>query len=205
MEKLKRFIFTTLLGGLVVVLPVAIIAFVFHWMFGIVAGLISPVTGLFGPTSRPQEILLNIMVIAGMLLICFIIGFLVRTRMGGFIYRFLEKTILARVPGYSLVKETVLQFAGSKRSPFSSVALADIYGNGTLVTAFVTDEHDDGRYTVFVPTGPNPTSGNIFHLDGARVHRVDVPVEDAMRSIISCGSSSRKVLAAKGAPGKSGR
>jgi uncharacterized membrane protein len=63
-----------------------------------------------------------------------------------------------------------------------------------LVSAFITDTHTDGTYTVFVPTGPNPTSGNIFHLKGEYVHPVDVPVEDAMRSIISCGAGSSRLI-----------
>jgi len=62
------------------------------------------------------------------------------------------------------------------------------------MTAFITDTHEDGSYTLFVPTGPNPTSGLIFHLAGKYVHPVDVPVQDAMRSIISCGAGSSKLI-----------
>jgi uncharacterized membrane protein len=60
----------------------------------------------------------------------------------------------------------------------------------------VTDEHEDGSFTVFVPTGPNPTSGQIFHLNQKYVHPLDVGVEDAMRSIISCGAGSTDLLSA---------
>ena len=62
------------------------------------------------------------------------------------------------------------------------------------VTVFVTDTHADGSYTVFMPTGPNPTSGNIYHLQAENVYPVDVPVEDAMRSIISCGAGSSALV-----------
>ena len=60
---------------------------------------------------------------------------------------------------------------------------------------FITDTHGDGSYTLFVPTGPNPTSGLIFHLEGRFVHPVNVPVQDAMRSIISCGAGSARLFA----------
>jgi uncharacterized membrane protein len=63
-----------------------------------------------------------------------------------------------------------------------------------LATCFITDTHEDGSYTVFMPTGPNPTSGLIYHLEGQYVHLVDIPVQDAMRTIISCGAGSEKLI-----------
>ena len=45
-----------------------------------------------------------------------------------------------------------------------------------------------------MPTGPNPTSGLIFHLRGEYVHPVDIPVQDAMRSIISCGAGTSRLM-----------
>ena len=120
---------------------------------------------------------------------------LVRTRLGGFLFRTIENRILKLMPGYSMIKETVLQvFANRDESPFSSVALAQVYGNDTLATVFITDKHADGSFTVFMPTGPNPTSGLIFHLRGVYVHPVDIPVQDAMRSIISGGAGTHRLI-----------
>ena len=194
MKRIKAFFNTSLLGGMVVILPVAILVFVFKWLFNLVTDIVQPLTNLVMAKSQIQEILADILVITVILIACFIIGVFVRTRLGAFIYKTLETRILKVAPGYSLIKETVLQFLGSKKSPFSSVALVQVFGNETLVSAFVTDTHADGSYTVFVPTGPNPTSGNIYHLQGKYVHPVDVPVEDAMRSIISCGAGSDKLI-----------
>ncbi len=194
MKRIKAFFKTSLIGGMVVILPVAILLFVFKWIFNLVTDIIQPLTNLVMMKSQTQEILADILVIAVILTACFIVGVFVRTRLGTFIYKILENRILKIAPGYSLVKETVIQFLGNKKSPFSSVALVQIFGNETLVSAFVTDTHADGSYSVFVPTGPNPTSGNIYHLKGKYVHPVDIPVEDAMRSIISCGAGSTKLI-----------
>ena len=196
MKRIKDFFKTSLLGGMVVILPVAILFFVFNWIFNLVRNMIQPLTNLVMTKSQIQEILAAILVIAVILTLCFVIGVFVRTSLGKWIYHTLENRILKVAPGYSLIKETVMQFLGSKKSPFSSVALAQIFGNETLVSAFVTDTHSDGSYTVFVPTGPNPTSGNIYHLEGRFVHPVDVPVEDTMRSILSCGAGSTKLIKA---------
>lgn len=194
MKKLKEFIQTSLLGGFTIILPVAILIAVFGWLFNFVSNLISPLTNVLVNQSGFPKVLADIIVIALILAVCFFVGIFVRTRFGKFLHTTVEERILKVAPGYNLIKETVLQILGSKKSPFSTVALAQIFANDTLVTSFVTDEHPDGSFTVFVPTGPNPTSGNIYHLSARYVHPIDVSVEDAMRSIISCGAGSSELL-----------
>jgi uncharacterized membrane protein len=146
--------------------------------------------------SDIREIVADTLVIIIILTMCFIIGVIIRTTLGKFLFSSIESRLLKAAPGYTLIKETVLQVLGNKKAPYSSVALVQVFGNSTLMTAFVTDEHPDGSCSVFVPTGPNPTSGNIYHLEGKYVHPVNVPVEEAMRSIISCGAGSSRLIEA---------
>ena len=195
MDKLKSFFKTSLLGGVVVILPVAILVSVMLWLFNLVSGVIEPLTRILIKDSQVNVLAAEFGVFSLIMAACFFVGVLVRTRLGGFLYRVIESRILKLAPGYSMVKETVTQVFGSKsESPFSSVALAQIFCNETLVTCFITDRHESGMVTLFVPTGPNPTSGLIYHLDEKYVHPVDIPVQDAMRSIISCGAGTARLL-----------
>lgn len=194
MDKLKGFLKTSLLGGIVVILPVAILVSVSVWVFNLITGWIAPITRLLIKDSQLNVFFAETLVILLVLASCFFVGVLVRTRLGGFLYSLIEGHILKLAPGYSMIKETVLQIFGNRESPFSSVAVARIFCNDTRVTCFITDRHADGSYTLFVPTGPNPTSGLIYHLGAEYVQPVNVPVQDAMRSIISCGAGSAKLL-----------
>jgi uncharacterized membrane protein len=179
----------------VVILPVAILVSVTVWVFNLISGWISPLTRLLTKDLQVNEFIAESFAIIVILIACFSVGVLVRTRLGDLLYRLLETRILKLAPGYSMIKETVLHLFGNhKESPFSSVALAQIFCNSTMATCFITDTHDDGSFTVFVPTGPNPTSGLIYHLEGKYVHPVDIPVQDAMRSVISCGAGSGSLL-----------
>ena len=199
MEKLKGFLKSTVMGGVLVILPLAVLVFIANWLFMFVSEAISPLTGALLTRWSLRPVVADIIVVLLLVILCAAVGFIVRTRVGKWIYQSVENRILRKAPGYSIIKETVVQFVGNKKSPFSSVALVQIYGNDTMVSAFVTDTHDDGSCTVFVPTGPNPTSGNIYHVKGEYVHPVDVPVEDAMRSIISCGAGSSSLIRQLGA------
>lgn len=198
LKRIKAFFKTTLLGGVIVILPTIILVFAFKWLFRMVSNGIKPLTDLvvnnIDLPDQYNELIATLIVLVVIVLGCFLVGLFVRTRLGQIIYTGIESSVLSRAPGYKMIKETVNQFLGKNESPFSSVALVRIFENDTKVTAFITDRHDDGSITVFVPTGPNPTSGFIYHLASKYVHPVDVSVEDAMRSVISCGAGSEKLI-----------
>jgi uncharacterized membrane protein len=196
MKGLKGFLKATFIGGVIVILPLVILYFVVDWLFGAVVNAIEPITDLLTDTYGLHVILANLLVVAVFIGLCFLIGSIVRTALGAGIYRIFERRLLRRIPGYYLIKETVVAFLGTENPPFSSVALVQVFGSDTLMSAFITDTHADGSYTVFVPTGPNPMSGNIYHLQEKYVHIVDVPVDHAVRTIISCGANSTRLIEA---------
>lgn len=198
LSRTKNFVRTTVIGGVIVILPTIILVFAFRWLFGMVSDGIRPLTDLvvnyITLPDKYDEAIAKAIVISVIIIGCFMVGLFVRTRLGQWIYNGFEGSVLSKAPGYKMVKETVNQFLGKKESPFSSVALVRIFENDTKVTAFITDRHDNGTVTVFVPTGPNPTSGFIYHLKEEFVHPVNISVEDAMRSVISCGAGSEKLI-----------
>jgi len=194
MKKLKNFFKTTILGGFIVVLPVMLTFIFLRWLFNFITGLIQPLTRILVEKSHMQKFIADILVIIVLIGIFFAIGLIIKTRLGVFIHSIIEKRILKVAPGYSLFRETIKQFLGQERAPFSSVALVRVFENSTMMTAFITDEHPDGSYTVYIPSGLNPTTGLIYHLQKEFVHPVDVSVESTMRSIISCGAGSKSLI-----------
>lgn len=194
MQRLKQFLRTTVLGGLVVLLPVFLTGFFLHWLFNVITGLLRPLATILVIKARMKENLADLLVIVVIVGVFFFAGLVVKTRLGRFIHRVVEKRILKVMPGYTLFRNTIKQFLGQKKTPFSRVALVQAFGNETLMTAFVTDEHPNGSFTVFAPSALNPTTGLILHLPGKHVHLVNVSVEDTMRSIISCGAGSCKLI-----------
>ena len=196
MDAAKKFIKTTTLGGVVVVLPLGILFIVFSWIWHMITGAVAPITSII-LGDRPTmlvNLLVNVIAILVILGGCFGIGLGVRTAFGRFIQSTLEERVLKWLPGYRLVKDAVFALLGGGKSPFSHVALVRLFDNDTLVTGFITDEHEDGGYSVFIPTAPNPTSGGVFHLRPEHVTILSQPPDDVMRSIISCGAGSGKLL-----------
>lgn len=194
MDRIKTFIATSLLGGLAVILPVTITILIFKWIFNFVIQIIQPLTQLVVASSNFQELAAQTIVLGIMLSSCFLVGVTVKTKLGNFFRGHFENGLSKLIPGYGMIKSTVAQFFDRKKYPFSSVALVQAFENDTLMTGFVIDKHPDDIYTVFVPCGPNPTTGYIFHLQKQYVHPVTVTVENALRSVISCGVGSKPLL-----------
>jgi len=194
----KEFAKKTLLGGLVILLPVALLMMGFRWLFKLVTDLIQPLTNLVTKVIGMPEFFADILVLAGMAGLCFVAGWFVSTAGGAWFHSKFDDRLAKYAPGYQMMKDIVGQFLGdSSKSPFANgeVALVRLFGNETEVTAIVTSKHEDGRYTVFMPTGPNPTSGNIYHVTEEQVTLCpDIAVSDAMRTIIACGAGTGELL-----------
>ncbi|MFP4476881.1 MAG: DUF502 domain-containing protein [Desulfatibacillaceae bacterium] len=193
MHKFRSLLKTSILGGVTVILPLAIFAIVFRWIFRILTDVIQPGTNIVMSRSPLPEPVADAIVVAIILIACFTVGMIVKTKFGGVFFGAVDKALL-KLPLYSLIKETVIQFMGANNTFFSAVALVRLTAQGPYMTGFLMDRHPSGLVTVFLPTGPNPTSGNIVHLPESHVHRLTVSVEDAMRSIISCGTGSQSLF-----------
>ncbi|MBN1175053.1 DUF502 domain-containing protein [Candidatus Woesearchaeota archaeon] len=192
MSKGRDFIKSNLFTGFVALLPLALLILVLGWLYGIIARIIFPIAQFYGTPG----FVTNILALISLLVIIFLIGLAVRTGPGRWFAQRSDKYVLDKIPGYKIIKDIIKPFAGKGyQKSFQSVALVNLYENSVLVTAFVTDKSEKKGYTtVFVPTGPNPTSGQIVHLKDKYVHHVDVPVESVLKSIIAVGSGSKRIL-----------
>lgn len=197
MERLKSFFNTSLFGGLLVVLPLMILVLVLKGLYEFIFEKLEPITVLLIETTNLNSFLAGLITIFFILGVCFITGLLIQTQLGHISYKFIEETFLKKIPGFRIIKETVAQLFGSQKALFLGVALVDIYGSGTLLTAFVTDRHENGDYTVFIPSSPAPTGGMIYHLKKEAVTEVDYPADLAMKTILSLGAGSHELFKKK--------
>ncbi|MBK6622075.1 MAG: DUF502 domain-containing protein [Saprospirales bacterium] len=191
-KRFKNFLRTTLIGGAVVVMPVTIFILLVKLVFDTLRALIEPLSNIIKFPFITSELLIDLITMGLIIIFFFFVGLVVQTRLGRGIIALIETELLSRLPLYGVIKETVLQFSGAKRMPFSQVVVVQVMG--TKMYGFIADEHKDGKYTVFVPTAPNPTNGFIFYMDPEHVEPVDVKPEEAIRMIIGIGTGAGKLF-----------
>lgn len=192
-KRINRFIQTTVLGGLVVVLPATLFLLVVKYSFDLVSILLDPIKQLIDFPGI-HNFLIDLIALGLVLTAFFLIGLVIQTRLGNQLILYLENRLLGPLPFYTLIRDTVQQLFSKNRTPFSKVVLIQLFNSETLMTGFVAAESDT-YLTVFVPTGPNPTNGFIFHVKPDQVQYVDVKPEAAMRTVIGVGTGSEILFA----------
>jgi uncharacterized membrane protein len=188
--RIVRELFANLASGVLVVLPVYLAVLVLLKGMKSVAGLVRPFAMLL-PEWLPAEKFLSLVLV---LLVCLVIGIAVRTRAGQALRERAERSLFERVPGYALFRSLTQRLAGEGQENEWKPALAEI--EDALVPAFIIEECADGRLTVFVPSIPTPLAGAVYILGRERVHPLDVPFTQAIRSVSRWGAGSTDLVAA---------
>jgi len=197
MRYAREFITSTVVGGLFIVVPVYLAVLLLLKGMKSVAALVRPFAALV-PDWIPAEGLLSLILV---LVLCFLVGVAVRTRSGRAARERMEKVFFERLPGYGLLRSLTQRLAGDGEAHTWKPALVEI--EDALVPAFIIEELDDGRFTVFVPSVPTPLAGAVYILRPERVHIVDIPFTQAVSSISRWGSGSKDLVAAMRGTGRS--
>ena len=202
MKRLGGFVMSSFVSGLLIVIPLYLAILLLLKAMQSVVGLVRPFAMLL-PEWFPAEHVLSLLLVV---VVCFLIGAVVRTTGGRAVRERLEKSLFERVPGYALFRSLTQRLAGQDEENVWKPALAEI--EEALVPAFIIEELEDGRLTVFVPSVPTPLAGAVYVLARERVHPLDVPFTQAVRAVSRWGSGSGELVAAMKtgeAPGRAGQ
>jgi len=190
MKFVREFLQNAVLGGVLVVLPIYLAILVLLKGMQSVVPLVRPFTMLL-PDWVPAENLLSLVLV---LIVCCLIGVAVRTRLGHRLRQRMETSLFERLPGYGLFRSLTQRLAGEGRENVWKPALVEI--EDALVPAFIIEEFEDGRFTVFVPSVPTPLAGAVYILSRDRVHALNVPFTQAIQSVSRWGAGSKDLVAA---------
>jgi uncharacterized membrane protein len=199
MRHMRELVTGTLVGGLFVVVPLYLAVLLLLKGMKSVAGLVRPFAVLL-PDWLPAEGFFSLVLV---LALCFFVGVAIRTRAGRAVRERMEMVFFERLPGYGLLRSLTQRLAGDSDETAWKPALAEI--EDALVPAFIIEELDDGRFTIFVPSVPTPLAGAVYVIRRERVHILDIPFTQAIRSISRWGAGSSDLVAAmqKGRPAPS--
>jgi uncharacterized membrane protein len=190
MKNFSKFVGSTFLAGLLIVVPLYLSVLLALKAMQSVVGLVRPFARLL-PDLLPAENLLSLLLV---LIVCFLIGVAIRTPPGRAMRERIEKSLFERMPRYALIRSLTQRLAGRDEENVWKPVLAEI--EDALVPSFIIEELEDGRFTIFVPSVPTPFAGAVYILSRERVHPLNVPFTQAIKSVSQWGSGSKELVAA---------
>jgi uncharacterized membrane protein len=190
MKSIVEVLKTTLIGGLLVVLPVWLTVILPAKSLGILSQFLRPIVDEL-PEGARHPFLLSVLVLV---LGSFAIGLFVRTFPGRLVRRAIQVHLFDHIPGYRVIRGMTQQLSHHDQTEAFATCLAEV--EEALVPAFIVERHADGRFTIFVPSAPTPFAGSIYILTPDRVHPVDISMLKTMSCISKWGSGASEMLAA---------
>lgn len=190
MNTLKRFFIT----GLLVLLPVSLSVWILTRVVIFFENILGPLfRNVLEEAYRPGLGLVSL------LLLIFIVGFLASNILGRKIVTVVNR-VMERLPLFNRVYLTIKGvsdsvFGGQDQMKFfEGVALVSFPDRETKTIGFITAAPADlrERYLgVFVPTTPNITTGFYLLFPHEEVIRLDMTVEEGLKTVLSFGMTSR--------------
>jgi uncharacterized membrane protein len=192
-ERLRRYFLT----GLVSLLPTIVVGYILWFFVGRIQRATNWTLDVFRvPTQWWAEVLFPVVFLLLTVSLIIIVGVMSRSLGGRGVVRLWERLIV-RIPVLSRVYVGVQQIVGAlsfqRRQPFKGVVLVEYPREGMyrlgLITAEGLREFVAGEefVSVFVPSTPNPMGGFLFLASRAMLRPVDVPVEEAIKMVVSGG------------------
>ena len=122
MKGLAELTKTTLIGGLLIVLPIYLSILMVAKTLSAIGTLLSPVTAAIPAGAQFRQVIAVLIVLA----VCFLAGIVVRTGPGLRAKNALERSVLERIPGYALVRGLTARVSGDEREGAFRPALVEI-------------------------------------------------------------------------------
>ena len=190
-----------LIDGLLLALPLALVAVLLAHALQIVAKVTTPLAAKFPEHTIVGVALSEIFMVAGLVIAVMAIGLFVRSRLGKKVESVLEKFVLHKVPGFLLFKSMAVSVTGADGKDERMVpVLVDFDDNTVLAFLIEPATLPGGLATVFVPSAPTPAAGMVMLVETRRIRKLGMPVAAAMRTVTSLGLGTQELIrGAKGA------
>ena len=192
MKALTSFVKTTLVGGLLFLIPLGVILVVLKHVMQIAAKVAAPLAAHIPVSQFAGVTAVTLVAALVLLLIAFLAGLMSRTRVGRRMSSWFEESILGGLPQYRMAKSMAEGFAQVESGAGMHPVLVRLDDAWQL--AYRIEDLPGGWVAVFVPASPTPMSGNVLYVAARRVRPLQAGMAEAMKVVRSVGVGSQEVL-----------
>lgn len=195
---LKKFLLhirTTLIAGLLAILPIGVTLFVLKFFFELLDPILSPIFDMGNVRIFPG---LGVIVL---LILLYVVGIITTKILSARIVNLGHK-LIERIPVissiYSTTRSGVEILSGTQGFESRGVVLVDFPRPAMKAIGLITAElgvlNGEPMVAVYIPTTPVPSSGFLIVVALSDVTPTDISVDDAMKIIVSGGILANEIF-----------
>jgi len=191
-SKLGEFLKTTIVGGLMFLVPLILIGLVLRRALEFAGKIVKPVVAVF-PYNQVAGIAVGTVVAALMLVaVAFLAGLAARTKTGRKLTHWVEQSFLGNMPQYRVV--TSMAEGLTKIEQGDGLTPVLVSADGSWQLGYALEELRGGWTAVFIPQSPTPMSGNVLYVPSDRIRALDIGIHKAMKLVKQMGMGSAEAL-----------
>jgi len=186
------FIRTTALGGLVVIIPLAVLIIVLLKILNFLEVITDKLVATLPFEFLENPVVMFSLAFLALLGICFFTGLLLRTDTGASIKQRIDDWLDDKIPLYGVLRSITQHIAGVDEAQLTPAEI-DLYGNATRMLGFIIEQLPDGRYCVYVPDSPIFTVGRTYIVEEQQITRLKGAAKVTMDAITQWGAGTRQI------------
>lgn len=196
-----KFLRTTLVGGIMFLLPLGVIVVIGAKLVSLTREMIEPIVQKF-PYDAFAGVKFEVLVaIAVLVVVSFIAGFAAKTRRAQSFVQKLEDKVLGRVPAYGLLKSLSAEILDAEGQAQRRVVLVRF--DDTWQIGVEMGKTGEGAFSVvFLPDSPTPQAGTVIIVESDRVRDSDIPLSKAYSILAARGGGLAELLSVKSLAGE---
>ena len=192
MESLRRLVRTTLIGGILFLIPLVFIVVFFGKAFQIMKMFAIPVAKLIPYENLAGFIMVDILTVLIILLCCLLAGAIARSSWGRKLSQRLDAALLQTIPAYAWIRGMTGELRDEDAEAVLKPVLVRFDDQQQL--GFEVDRNEDGLVAVYFPGSPDPRSGTVSYVTMDRVQPVEAAVAAVTKVQKNLGRGSIALL-----------
>jgi uncharacterized membrane protein len=192
---MKEFIKTTILGGIIFLLPAALVLAVLSHAMGMAIKVAQPISHQLHLDKIGKLAGIGIVTLVAVLLlivVSFVAGVVARTRVAKRISGWFEKSLLGGMPQYQMVKSMADGLTQIENAQLKPVLVS--VDDGAWQLGYSLEQLDAEHVAVFMPQAPTPMSGNVMYYPVERVRPLEITMLQATTLVKHIGVGSSEAL-----------
>jgi uncharacterized membrane protein len=192
MDKHVGFIKTTVIGGLIFLIPFVIIVSVLGKAINTMIVVARPLEKMIPLESIGGIAVIHILAILLVVFVCFLAGMSAKSSAGKRSFTWLDSKLIMLIPGYSFIKG----FAGTMEKDESKKVMIPVLAklDDQTLLGFEVERLSDGQVVVFLPGSPDTTSGTVAYMTEDRVERLDIDFAATYKILRTLGRGSEQFI-----------